>query len=143
MKGTSLLITQLLLLNQSSALSTQETITKFDKNAIQARNRLNEEEQKNFDMFDILSDKLTDSSYIHSLVEHKAKYDESDENPDYYGLGNPKQALPIIKVAQANATNSHILANTKAVVEAEAKAESEHHHKRHHRKSRIKGGEMV
>jgi hypothetical protein len=40
-----------------------------------------------------------DRSYIHSLVEHQAKYEESDENPDYYGLGNTKKPLPIVKIA--------------------------------------------
>jgi hypothetical protein len=50
-------------------------------------------------VLDILTDKLTDSSYIHSLVEQKARYDETDDNPDFYGLGNAIKPLPIVKVA--------------------------------------------
>ena len=44
MKGASLLITQLLLLKTSSALSSQEALAQFDKKVLEARNRLNEQE---------------------------------------------------------------------------------------------------
>ena len=65
---------------------------------------------------------MTDSAYIHSLVEtsHKAQYDESDENPDFYGDASSetkpveKKALPVAKVPApvqvpaTNVTNSHV-----------------------------------
>lgn len=70
-------------------------------------------------MFDILNDKLTDSSYIHSLVETQAKYDQSDENPDYYGLGEPKKPLPIVQAPKPNATASVVQANATQETETE------------------------
>lgn len=63
---------------------------------------------------------MTDSAYIHSLVETKAKYDESDENPDFYGDASSetkpieKKSLPVakalapIQVPATNVTNSHV-----------------------------------
>lgn len=56
-------------------------------------------------MYNTLSDKLTDSTYIHSLVETQAKYDESDENPNYYGDEKPaeKKAAPEVKIAPSHA----------------------------------------
>lgn len=53
-------------------------------------------------------------------TSHKAQYDESDENPDFYGDASSetkpieKKALPVVKVPApvqvpaTNVTNSHV-----------------------------------
>jgi hypothetical protein len=88
-------------------------------------------------MFNVLSDKLTDSHYIHNLVQGQMKYDESDENPDYYGLGTPKPPVPAAKVStMSNSTASPIQLNTTSIIQAGVQ------HSRQGN-SRVKNGRLV
>lgn len=105
-------------------------------------------------MFEILSDKLTDSHYIHSLVESQAKYDDSDENPDYYGDAGEKKpavkkpaekkSLPVAKTPApakapaSNVTSSHVQASVNSTVNSSLKLEVGGK-KKHHKGGRKKG----